>query len=253
MLIRRGLRPRPTRPDLPFAAELSDEIAERLCEQLGRYSFRLFLRGAIQRWEGFAPGETTRYVTPDQSRAFAEWLVREGLASRLPRERYRLLRGARSFGGTLEWYVARELRRRFGFDVAEGLKTYAKGVGGDLDIIAVAEGKMVYIELKSSPPRNITTSEASAFFDRLGAIRPHVALFVVDTALRLTDKILPMLLEELQRRRSGERVQARRVERDLWALTRHIYAVNARPDLMSNIGRAIAEGFLALSPAVHGP
>jgi hypothetical protein len=37
-------------------------------------------------------------------------------------------------------------------------------------------------------------------------------------------------------------------ERELWALTPHIFAVNAKPDLVANIGRALAEGLLALAP-----
>ena len=35
---------------------------------------------------------------------------------------YRFVRRATSFGSTLEWYVARELRRRLGCDVATGVK-----------------------------------------------------------------------------------------------------------------------------------
>src|SRR4030095_2041620 len=57
--------------------------------------------------------------------------------------------------------------------------------------------------------------------------RPDLALFVVDTALRLSDKVVPMLTEELARR--SETVPALcRVERELWALGRHLYVVNSR-------------------------
>ena len=41
--------------------------------------------------------------------------------------------------------------------------------------------------------------EVAAFFDRLRLLRPDVALFVVDTALRLGDKVVPMLGAELGR------------------------------------------------------
>jgi hypothetical protein len=34
----------------------------------------------------------------------------------------------------------------------------------------------------------------------------------------------------------------------VWALTPHVYAVSAKGDLVSNIGRALAEGLRALSP-----
>src|SRR5712691_11134746 len=66
-----------------------------------------------------------------------------------------------------EWYVARELRCRLGFDTAAGVKFHARGVGGDLDVVATAEGTLVYLELKSSPLTHLSTAEVSAFFDRL--------------------------------------------------------------------------------------
>jgi hypothetical protein len=249
MLARRNLKPVTTRPDLPFPSDLSGEIAERLSARLGHYAFRLFLRGAIQRPEGFSPEEATGYVRPAKCRELADALVDLGLAVQGPRGRYHLLRSATSFGGTLEWYVGRELSRRFGFDTAAGVKFHARGVGGDLDVVAAAEGKLVYLELKSSPPKHLSQSEVAAFFDRVQLLRPDVTLFVVDTALRLADKVVPMLMDELMRRRGGP-VAPVRVERELWALTPHLYAVNSKPDLMANVGRAIAEGLLALGPGL---
>ena len=248
MLARRGFRPTKARLDVPFPENLEEEAAQRLSEQLGHYAFRLFLRGAIQKSEGFAPQEATQYLERAQAKACAESLVGLGLAERLPRGCYRLVWPAESFGGTLEWYVARELSRRFGFDVAVGVRLHARGVGGDLDVVGAAEGKLAYLELKSSPPKNLSVREVAAFFDRVRLLRPDLTLFVVDTALRLSDKVLPMLVAELERRRGETKLGLRRLERELWALTPHLYAVNSRPDLIANIGRAIAEGLLALSP-----
>jgi hypothetical protein len=64
-------------------------------------------------------------------------------------------------------------------------------LGGDLDVVATAEGKLAYLELKSSPPKNLEPREIVAFFDRMCILRPDVTLFVVDTALRLSDKVYP--------------------------------------------------------------
>ena len=249
MLIRRGFRPLETRPDLPFPDDLEREVADPFSELLGHYAFRLFFRGAIQKPHGFTPRETTRFVTGAQARAYARSLVDLGLAAICARGRYRLLWPAQSFGGSLEWYVARELRRSFAFDVAAGVKLHTRGVGGDFDIIACAEGKLVYVELKSSPPKNLAAAEISAFFDRLELLRPNLGLFVVDTALRLSDKVLPLLLGEIAQRRGSAPPPARRIEQELWALTPTLYAVNGRRDLMANIGRAIAEGLRALAPS----
>ena len=249
MLARRGLRPEKTIGDLPFPAQLEERIAARLSEWLGHYAFRLFLRGAIQKPEGFLPVETTRYVALEQSTEYAEALVELGLAEISSRGRYTLKYPARSFGGTLEWYVGRELARRFGFDVATGVKLHVPGLGGDLDVVAAAEGKLIYLELKSSPPRNLAANEIAAFCGRLNVLRPDLSLFVVDTALRLSDKILPMFLEEFQRRGCGISGK-KRIAAQLWALTPRIYLVNGSRDLMMNIGKAIAAGFRALAPEV---
>src|SRR5512139_3845363 len=108
MLRRRGLEPRPSPPDVPFPAGFDAAREEVLLERLAHYAFRLFLRGAILRPDGFGPGQATRYLPPEKARAAAEDLVALGLAARLARGRYRLLRRARSFGGTLEWWLGRE-------------------------------------------------------------------------------------------------------------------------------------------------
>lgn len=242
MLARRGLRPTLARPDLPFPPDLAGEMADGLADRLGHYAFRLFLRGAIQHADGFAPEDATTYVRASQARAFADALVGLGLAAPIGRDRYRVVRRADSFGGTLEWYVGRELRRWLGFDVATGVKFHARGVGGDLDVVAAAEGRLVYLELKSSPPKHLSEGEVSAFLDRVQLVRPDVTLFVVDTALRLSDKVVPMLAAAIARRADGRTASPRRLERELFALGPHLYAVNSKPDLMMNIGKAIAEG-----------
>ena len=246
MLARRGIRATTTRPDVPFPSDLEETSAEAPCRPLNHYSFRLFLRGAILRRGGFAPEETTRYLTRQQTRTLADSLVQIGIARKISSNRFRLIGAARSFGGTLEWYVARELRRRLGFDVATDLKLRAKGVGGDLDIVAAAEGKLIYIELKSSPPKHLKPSELAAFLSRIDVVRPDVSLFVMDTALRLADKVVPMLTAEMGIRGRPAACVPRRIGRELWAITPHLYAVNSKPDLMSNIARAVAEGIAAL-------
>lgn len=252
MLVRRGLQPEKAAADVPFPQPLNYQTAGRLADWLDHYAFRLFLRGAIHRSDCFLPRETTRYLTPDQSKNYADTLVRLGLAEKISRSRYTMKWRARSFGGTLEWYVARELERRFGFDVATGIKFHVEGVGGDLDVVAAAEGKLVYMELKSSPPKNLTAGEMSAFCDRLDLLRPDVSLFVVDTALRLSDKVVPMLVDAL-RGRGLDGIQPRRISGQIWQLRPYIFTVNGSRDLMANIGKAIAEGFRALSPlSVNG-
>jgi hypothetical protein len=252
MLRRRGLDPRPAPPDLPFDPAAPPGLLAAISERLGHYAFRLFLRGAILRPGGFAPREATRYVDAQKARELAEACVALGLAAPLPRGRYRLVGRARSFGGTLEWWLARALRERLALEVASGVRTGARGVGGDLDVVAAGEGKLVYVEAKSSPPKHVSAAEVRAFLGRVRAARPDVALFVVDTALRLSDKLLPMFADALAREGAAP-PPPRRVVRETWALGPHLFLVNAREDLVENVCRAVAEGIRALGPEILPP
>ncbi|BDG10743.1 hypothetical protein [Anaeromyxobacter paludicola] len=242
MLRRRGLTPRPLRPDLPFDAA-RPELAAAMADRLRHYAFRLFLRGAILRPGGFAPTEPTRYLAERPARAQAEDLVRLGLAERLDGGRYRLVRPCRTFGGTLEWWLGRELRERLAFEVETGVRLGAPGVGGDLDVVGAAEGRLLYLEAKSSPPKHLTDGEVIAFLARVEAVRPDLALFAMDTALRLADKVVPMFAAAL-----GGAVRPRRLVRQVYALGPHLYLLNAREDLVDNLCRAVAAGFRALAP-----
>ena len=249
MLLRRGFHPESVRSELPFPENMDKVSADRFADWFGHYAFRLFLRGAIRKPEGFLPVETTRYLTPEQSKRYAEVLVELGTAEEARAGRYRLKLAVTSFGPMLEWYVARELEYRFGFDVATGVKLHVRGAGGDLDVVAAAEGKLIYLEVKSSPPKNLAANAAAAFWERVLLLQPFLSIFVVDTALRLSDKILPMLVTTFPEQKNG-RLDPKRIGSRLWALTPHVYAVNGHRDLMANIGKAIAEGFRAGSPGI---
>jgi hypothetical protein len=69
----------------------------------------------------------------------------------------------------------------------------------------------------------------------------------MDTALRLADKVLPMFAEALSRDGAAP-PPPRRLVRETWALTPHLYLVSAKEDLVENCCRAVAEGLAALAP-----
>ena len=243
MLVRRGLRPRLARPDLPFPRDLAGEDADRVAARLGHYAFRLFLRGAILARGPFRPEDATRYLDAAGAARAAEDLVELGLAVRLPDGCVRLRQLPRSFGGTLEWWVARELARRLAADVAFGVRSGAPGVGGDLDVVAALEGKLVYVELKSGPPKHLMAAEVGAFLRRIRALRPHASVLALDTALRLADKVLPMLAEAAR-----PTDPPRRIRRDVWLVAPRLYAVSARQDLIENLCLAVGDALAALAP-----
>ena len=76
-------------------------------------------------------------------------------------------RPVRSFGVTLEWYIAEIFKRAFGSEAVWGVKFRRPSVGGDYDVIAKFDSSFLYAEVKSSPPRQIYDREISAFLDRV--------------------------------------------------------------------------------------
>ncbi|MGC4001373.1 MAG: hypothetical protein QM767_29520 [Anaeromyxobacter sp.] len=166
-----------------------------------------------------------------------------GLARALDDGRLALRQRARSFGSTLEWWVARELSRRLAADVACGVRSGAAGVGGDLDVVAALEGRLLYLELKSGPPKHLMPAEVAAFYRRLRALRPHLSIFALDTALRLGDKVVPMLAEG-----AGPSARPEALRRDVWRIAPGLYAASARGELVENLCLAVADGLAALAP-----
>jgi hypothetical protein len=73
-----------------------------------------------------------------------------------------------------------------------------------------------------------------------------MSLFVVDTALRLSDKVVPMLLKEC-RSRGFANFGPKLISGQVWSVAPCVYAVNGSRDLMGNVGKALASGLLALS------
>ena len=121
-------------------------------------------------------------------------------------------------------------------------------------MLACVEGEVVYVETKSAPPRQIDQSEVGAFLDRVDTLRPDLALFLVDTQLRMKDKLVPMFAAEVDRRRLGW--DARRLEREIWRVGPEVYLLNTDPDIVGNLGVCLAAHFrgrgIAVSPASSG-
>ena len=114
-----------------------------------------FLRDVIKHQKLFTLEQVTRYATPSITKAYLDYLVSLKLVKKTENG-YVLARGPiRSFGETLEWYVAEVFKREFGSAAVWGVKFKRPRVGGDYDVIAKIDGALVYVEVKSSPPKQI--------------------------------------------------------------------------------------------------
>jgi len=208
-------------------------------ELLKKYSFRLFLRDVIKHQDRFTPEQVTRYSTARVIRSYLGYLrdirlITEGAAGYVLSRR-----PVTSFGPTLEWYVAELLKREFGAEALWGVKFRRPRVGGDYDVLAKLDGALLYIEVKSSPPKQVMTSEVAAFLDRVDDLAPELAVFLMDTELRMKDKLVPMFEQELAKR-SSEPPPVLRLERELFHVQERIFIVNAKENIGRNISTVVA-------------
>jgi hypothetical protein len=207
-------------------------------QMLHKYSFRLFLRDVIKHQGLFTLEQVTRYATPGITKDYLDYL----LSIKLVKKRadvYSLTKGpVKSFGETLEWYIAEVFKREFGSEAVWGVKFKRPAVGGDYDVIAKFDGSLLYMEVKSSPPKQIYDSEIAAFLDRVGDLSPEIAIFLMDTELRMKDKIVPMFEAEMERRFPAHPPVAR-MERELFQIQNRIFIINAKESIVRNIEKAV--------------
>ncbi len=243
-LRRRGIRCGPGRHQgalLPRSAS----ARKKLYELLKHYSFRLFLRDLIRLRHGAALPQLTHYCSLATARRFVRALqdidvVRSGRDGR-----FRLGdQGIHSFGPTLEWFVARVLQVEYGVATGWNLRPAGTTGGGDYDVVGSADGALIYVEVKSSAPRNIDQGQVGAFVDRVAALMPDLAIFLNDTQLRMLDKLIPAVRAEL-RRQPFARGRIRRVQGEIFSRADRLFVTNSEPDLIGNVGVCLARFFRA--------
>lgn len=223
-----------------------EKFIDEYYEMLKKYSFRLFLRDVIKHQPLFTLQQVTRYSTKEVTIEYIDYLVKTGLIERTENTFYKLEKGhIKSFGETLEWFVAEILKREFATEAIWGVKMKRPGIGGDYDLLAKIDGSILYMEIKSSTPKQIYQKELSAFLDRVYDLMPEVAIFFMDTELRMKDKIIPMFEDEL-RIRFHEPPEVNRMERELFEIQTErpkIFIINAKDSIINNIEKVLAKYF----------
>jgi hypothetical protein len=248
VLRRRGLSFHKTNPtdnllppeDIPPAKE------HQFYEMMKRYSFRIFLREIFTSSGSPSPSRSNRrrrFCSPETEEEYTHFLIGCGILKE-GKQGYALSRKTvRNFGGTLEWFVAQVMEREFASSSLWGVRFDRLAAGGDYDVLSWVERNLVYLEVKSSPPKHIEGLEVGAFLDRTEALAPDLAVFLVDTELRMKDKLV-VLFEEAWEARFAEGSRAiRRVFDETFIVQDHIFVTNSRPNLVTNIAR-ILQGWL---------
>lgn len=211
---------------------------------LHSYSFRLFLRDILALRDRYRPERLGPFFSPESVEGMARQVERLGIIRRKQGGRISVLAGTvTDFGDTFEWFVAETLRRQFSADVLWGVTIPDLPCGGDFDVLALVSGKLLCLEAKTSPPKHIEQREMSAMLERLRTLSPDFAVVLVDTHLRMKDKLVPLLSEGLCAEGMAD-CEMTRVEKETFSWERRIYLTNAKRDIASNLTLCLRDYFL---------
>jgi hypothetical protein len=240
MLKMRGIkifRKNPTER-LFFPPDLTPFYKNQFYERMKKYSFRLVLRDMIKHQDRFRIQDLIHYCSLRVAQGYCDLLFEMGTIIKDGAGRHRTrVSPLYSFGPTLEWFIAEMFKREFASPAIYGVSVKKTPSGGDYDVIASWNRRLVYVEVKSSPPRGVESSEVKTFFSRIDDLLPEVAILFNDTQLRMKDKLVVMFEEELERRYGRESKALYPVERlveELFHVQHRIYIVNSKKDVVEN-------------------
>jgi hypothetical protein len=221
-----------------FPPDLSPIYKTQFYEMMKKYSLRLVLRDMIKYQDRFSIRDLTHYCSSKVVQGYCNLLCEIEAIIKNGKGRYHTqVSPLYSFGPTLEWFIAEMFKREFASPAIYGVSVKNTPSGGDYDVIASWNQRLVYVEVKSSPPKGVEQSEVSTFISRINDILPDVAFLFNDTQLRMKDKLVVMFEEELMRRYGRESKTLYPVERlieELFHVQNHIFIVNSKKDVVEN-------------------
>jgi len=220
----------------------SSEYHDQYYSMLGSYSFRLFLRDVINHKKLFTLSDVARYSTRDVAAKYCSELIAMDIITSSGEHFSLRNEGIKSFGPTLEWYITELLRREYHTEVIRNVSFKRPCVGGDYDVIAKLAWRLLYMEVKSSPPKQVEQREISAFCRRVTDLAPEIAVFFMDTELRMKDKIVPMFEEELST--AQHPVRPARLYKELFHIDGRIFIMNSKGSIGGNLQRILRSYFL---------
>ena len=259
MLKMRGIRILRRNPTdrLFFPPDLPPFYKNQFYEMMKKYSFRLVLRDMIKHQDRFRIQDLIHYCSPKVAQGYCNLLYEMGAIIKDGRERYRTrISPLYSFGPTLEWFIAEMFKREFASPAIYGVNVKKTPSGGDYDVIASWSQRLVYVEVKSSPPKGVELSEVATFFSRIDDLLPEVAILFNDTQLRMKDKLVVMFEEELERRYGQESKTLYPVERlieELFHIQHRIFIVNSKKDVVENFNICLKDYLQYGAPSPSRP
>jgi hypothetical protein len=237
-LKRRGLsihRSCPTK-ELMFG-QLTAAHERSFYEAMRHYSVRLILRAMIAHQDGFTREDLGNFSDEAKRRRTIELMADIGIVDEAGGSFRLAKRPVKSFGPTLEWFVAQMMIDRFDSPSIWGITFRGIESGGDFDVISLFEDELIYIEVKSAPPKGIETEEARAFLERVNTLLPRAAFFFVDTELRMRDRVALLFHQDFLERMKDpypRRPDLQNLTGEIFHIDHRIFILNAYRDAAAN-------------------
>lgn len=229
---------------LAFPKFFPKKSREKLSALLHSYGFRTVLKDVILHKNCFLIGDLTHYCSEETARLYLKELTALKLVKRRKDGTYQLVRGKEVFslGDTLEWFLAILLKEELECDSLWNVSLAGLPSGGDFDVLADCENHLLYVEVKSSPPKSIEAENVASFLNRVDDLRPDLSIFFEDTTLRMKDKILPIFEGELARRFKEKSHLDPRFERvhDETYRFGSLFVTNSKPGILENLRICLA-------------
>lgn len=240
LLNSRGLKIFKKNPDdrLFFPPNMPEPQKNRFYEMMKKYSFRLVIRDIIKKHDRFRINDLTHYCSQAVVKRYCEKLLEMGVIAKKEKGAYStVVPSLYSFGPTLEWFISEMFKKEFSSPAIYGVSLKKTSSGGDYDVISCWNQRLVYVEVKSSPPKGVELAEITSFFSRVDDLLPDIAILFNDTQLRMKDKLVVMFEDELLRRYGDESKTLYSVERlveELFHIRHRIFIVNSKKDVVEN-------------------
>jgi len=244
ILLQRGIEVLSKKEDILPELTSYTEVKESFYHLLKKYAFRIFLRDIIKYRDNLTLEAMSRYPSIPKAKEYLEFLIKNRFIYK-EEEKFKLSTNCPgSFGELLEWLVAEIFHREFSAPAIWGVKLKNTNRGGDFDVLTSLSGKLLYIEVKSSPPKGIHMEEIEEFLYRITEISPEMAILFDDTKLRMKDKLVP-LTEEAIYNVFKKKLKFRRLlpESELFSLNNCLFIMNSKPDIIQNFRLCIRRFF----------
>lgn len=218
---------------LVFPQDLPPQKLDEFYRHMKSRTFRTILKSIVED-ETASRADWLTGCTDATLSKYLDFLVSQGMITReAAGDSYSAATHAAAFGPTLEWYVAELFKRELAATADWGVRIEEFKPGGDFDVMARVESELLWIEAKSTRPRDIKETDVRHFLQRDQNLDPDMSLFLVDS----DDDLSPLVtkFEDVLAQACGGRVERLADFGGIYHLLRRVFITNSHPSILTNL------------------